>query len=54
MNIEGARICCFAVLIAMVLMPGALPAQKTQAAEKTANVESRRAKLLSLFAEEWT
>ncbi|MGA9811129.1 MAG: DUF885 family protein [Terriglobales bacterium] len=53
MNIEAARICCFAVLIAMVLLPGALPAQKTQAAEKAADVESRRAQLLSLFDEEW-
>ena len=53
MNIEGARICCFAVLIAMVLVPGALPAQKTQAAEKAADVKSRRTQLLSLFDEEW-
>ena len=53
MNVEGARIFCFAVLIAMVLVPGALPAQKTQAAEKAADVESRRAQLLSLFDEEW-
>jgi uncharacterized protein (DUF885 family) len=53
MNIEGARFCCFAVLIAMVLVPGALPAQKTQAAEKAADIESRRAQLLSLFDEEW-
>ena len=53
MNIEGARICCFAVLIAMVLVPGALPAQKTQAAEKAADIKSRRTQLLSLFDEEW-
>ncbi len=53
MNIEGARICCFAVLMAMVLVPGALPAQKTQAAEKAADIKSRRTQLLSLFDEEW-
>ena len=53
MNIGVAQSCCFAVLIAMVLLPGALPAQKTQAAEKAADIESRRAKLLSLFDEEW-
>ena len=53
MNIDIARICCFAVLIAMVLLPGSLPAQKTQAAGKAADVESRRAQLLSLFDEEW-
>ena len=53
MNIEGARICCFAVLIAMVLLPGALPAQTTQAASKPADLESRRTQLLSLFDEEW-
>ena len=53
MNVEGARICGFAVLIAMVLVPGALPAQKTQAAERAADIKSRQAHLLSLFDEEW-
>ncbi len=53
MNIEGARICCFAVLTAMVLLPGALPAQRTQAAGKAAEIEGRRAQLLALFDEEW-
>ena len=53
MNIEGARICCFAVLIAMVFLPRALPAQKTQAAGKAADIANRRAQLLSLFDEEW-
>jgi uncharacterized protein (DUF885 family) len=52
MNIEGARICGLAVLMAMVLLPEA-PAQKTQAAEKAADVVSRRAQLLSLLDEEW-
>ena len=37
----------------MVLVPGALPAQKTQAAGKAADIESRRTQLLSLFDEEW-
>ena len=53
MNIEGARICCFAVLTAMVLLPGALPTQRTQAAGKAAEIEGRRAQLLALFDEEW-
>ena len=53
MNIGVAQSCGFAVLIAMVLVPGALPAQKTQAAEKAADIKSRRTQLLSLFDEEW-
>ena len=53
MNVEGARICGFAVLTAMVLVPGALPAQKTQAAERAADIKSRQAHLRSLFDEEW-
>jgi len=53
MNISVARSCGFALLFAITLLPGALAAQKTQAAGKSADIESRRTQLLSLFDEEW-
>jgi uncharacterized protein (DUF885 family) len=55
MNIGVARSCGIAVLVVstVCLFPGALAAQKTQAAGKAADIESRRTQLLSLFDEEW-
>ena len=53
MNISVARSCGFALLFAITLLTGALAAQKTQAAGKSADIESRRTQLLSLFDEEW-
>jgi uncharacterized protein (DUF885 family) len=42
-----------ALLVAITLWSSALPAQKTQAAGKAADIENRRNQLLSLFDEEW-
>ncbi len=55
MNVGVARTCGIAVLIASTigLSPSTLTAQKTQAGEKAADIESRRSQLLSLFDEEW-
>jgi uncharacterized protein (DUF885 family) len=55
MSVGFSRICCLAVLIAITgcLFSSRLTAEKTQAREKTAEIESRRAQLLSLFDEEW-
>ncbi len=55
MNIGVARSWGIAVVIAstVCLFPNALAAQKTQAAEKAADIETRRTQLLSLFDEEW-
>ncbi|MGH9544881.1 MAG: DUF885 domain-containing protein [Terriglobales bacterium] len=45
---------CFALLVAITLVPSVgLTQQKTQADGKAGDIESRRAKLLSLFDEEW-
>ncbi len=55
MNVGFVRTCRIAVLISstICLLSGALTAQKTQAAGKAADIESRRIQLLSLFDEEW-
>ena len=44
---------CFALLVAITLVPNGLTQQKTQADGKAGDIEGRRAKLLSLFDEEW-
>jgi uncharacterized protein (DUF885 family) len=55
MNIAVTRTCGMAVLIAsaVCLFSSALAAQKTQAAGKAADIDSRPTQLLSLFDEEW-
>src|ERR1700726_351406 len=55
MNIGVTRTRDMAVLIAIAvcLYSSALAAQKTQAAGKAADIDSRRTQLLSLFDEEW-
>jgi uncharacterized protein (DUF885 family) len=55
MNSCVFRTCVVAFLISntICLFPSALTAQKTQAAGQAADIESRRAQLLSLFDEEW-
>ena len=55
MSIRFSRTCCLAVLVAITgcLSPDMLRAEKTEAAGKVADIESRRAQLLALFDEEW-
>jgi len=55
MKVGVARICAIVVLIPVAVgwFPAALTAQKTQATEQAADIESRRTQLLSLFDEEW-
>jgi len=53
MKIGVARTRGMALLVAITLWSSALPAQKTQAAGKAADIENRRNQLLSLFDEEW-
>ena len=55
MNAGVARTCRVVVLIcsAVCLFPGSLTAEKTQAAGKAADIESRRTQLHALFDEEW-
>jgi uncharacterized protein (DUF885 family) len=53
MKIGVARSSGMALLVAITLWSSALPAQKTQAAGKAADIENRRNQLLSLFDEEW-
>jgi uncharacterized protein (DUF885 family) len=53
MKIGVARARGMALLVAITLWCSALPAQKTQAAGKAADIENRRNQLLSLFDEEW-
>src|SRR6202011_1487156 len=55
MNIGVTRTCGMAALIAsaVCLYSSALAAQKTQAAGKAADIDSRRTQLFSLFDEEW-
>ena len=53
MKIDVARTRGMALLVAITLWSSALPAQKTQAAGKAADIENRRNQLLSLFDEQW-
>ena len=53
MKIGVARTRGMALLVAITLWSSALPAQKTQAAGKAADIENRRNQLLSLFDEQW-
>src|SRR5258705_12744536 len=55
MSVRLTRTWCLPVLVAITLcwFPNGLRAEKTEAAEKAADIESRKAQLLSLFDEQW-
>jgi uncharacterized protein (DUF885 family) len=50
-----SRIYCLAILVAITgcWFPNGLQAEKTEATEKAADIETRKTQLLSLFDEEW-